>query len=91
MVAMYSLWVLAVLRRYGPCWTPAAIPIRRRQMKRIEFLKHTGQRWERRFTYQDLIRILRNEVQMANLWPGDGPVAWAPPGYGLPIRMSFTA
>jgi len=90
MVAMYSLWALAVLRRYGPCWTPAAVPIRQRQLRRIEFLKRNGQRWERRFTYQDLIRILRSEVQMANLWPGDGPVAWAPPGYPLPVRTSFT-
>lgn len=55
-------------------WNPEAVLVQRRQIKRIQFLKRTAQRWGRRYTYQDLIRILRNEVQFAKRWTGDGQV-----------------
>lgn len=86
MVAAYSLWMLAVLKTYGPRWQESVAPLRPHQRRRMLRRVAQGKNYTRRYSQQDLIRLLRNELERAGAWGG-----FPGPSGSLPDRLNFIA
>jgi hypothetical protein len=78
--------MLAVLKTHGPCWQESLAPLRPHQRRRMLRRVAQGKNYKRRYSQQDLIRLLRNELERAGIWGGyPGPSGF------LPDRLNFIA
>lgn len=91
MTAMYSLWMLAVLKTHGSAWSPNVVPLRSHQRRKIEARMAKGKIYARRFSQQDFIRLLRNDLERLELFGAGCLPGVAPEGWVLSSRASFSA
>lgn len=89
LVASYSLLMLAVLKVYGPNWDSKVVPQSSASRRKMLRRKAEGKSITRRFSRQDYLMLLRNEIEKAGLFARQARPKFAPKGWCLSPRDTF--